>query len=137
MAADAVVVPDGKRAGRVTLATTLVSLLPPVAACLVVVVCFLLGVFSADAAANLILGILATAGLTTSGVFLAGKNTPTDQRATHVVAGEQPEVLPVDAPVPPVETQGRHAVVDSATPDAEDADSDLAALRVPEPGTSL
>lgn len=137
MAADAVVVPDGKRAGRVTLATTLVSLLPPVVACVVVVVCFLLGVFSAEAAANIILAILATAGLTTGGVFLAGKNTPTDQRATHVVAGEQPEVLPVDAPVPHVEAQGRHAVVDSATPDAEDADSDLAALRVPEPGTSL
>lgn len=79
MAAAVTTEPDGKSAGRVTMAATVASLIPPLAAAAVVIVCFLVGILGAEAAAAAILAILATAGFTTGAVFTTAKKTPTDQ----------------------------------------------------------
>lgn len=79
MAAAVTTEPDGRTAGRVTMAATVASLIPPLAAAAVVIVCFLVGILGAEAAAAAILAILATAGFTTGAVFTTAKKTPTDQ----------------------------------------------------------
>ena len=83
MAAEVTTEPSGKAAGRVTVAATLASLIPPLAAAVIVIACFLVGILSAEVAAASILAILATAGLTTSAVFTTAKRTPTDQVRVH------------------------------------------------------
>ena len=83
MAAAVTTEPDGKSAGRVTMAATVASLIPPLAAAAVVILCFVLGILDAEAAAAAILAILATAGFTTGAVFTTAKKTPTDQVMVH------------------------------------------------------
>lgn len=95
--------PSGKAAGRVTIVATLVSLLPPFAAVLVVVVCFLVGILNAETAGAVILGILATAGLTTGTVFTAAKKTPTDQ--ARLIWGSAPVTDVVTPPVAPLDPE--------------------------------
>lgn len=87
----------GNVAGRVTITTTLMSLLPPFAAIAVVVGCAMLGILDKETAGAVVLGILATAGLTTSTVFTTAKRTPTDQ--AKVIWGSAP-VSDVVTPVP-------------------------------------
>ena len=96
--------PSGKAAGRVTITTTLTSLIPPLFAILVVVVCALLDILDEETAGAVVLGVLATAGLTTGTVFATAKRTPTDQART--IWGSPPQVP--DAVTPPP-TGPRHA----------------------------
>jgi len=80
--------PSGKVAGRVTITTTLTSLIPPFAAVVVVVACALLDILEKETAGAVVLGILATAGLTTGTVYQTAKKTPTDQ--AKVIWGSTP-----------------------------------------------
>jgi hypothetical protein len=91
--------PTGKAAGRVTITSTLTSLILPFFAVLVVVVCALLHILSAETAGAVVLGILATAGLTTGTVFSTAKNTPTDQTKVVYSSGGYDQVVPEVAPV--------------------------------------
>lgn len=80
--------PTGNTAGRVTIWTTFASLIPPFAAIFAVVVCALLEILEKETAGAVVLGILATAGLTTSAVFTTAKKTPTDQ--ARIIWGSAP-----------------------------------------------
>ena len=144
MAAAVTTTPDGKTAGRVTMATTVASLVSPLAAAGVVIVCFLVGILDAEAAAAAILAILATAGLTTSAVFTTAKNTPTDQvvvrreiltaqegtaeekEAAAVAAAPQPAGVPGAVP----DGTGEHR----AAEDTASVGSTVAAVEPADPG---
>lgn len=89
--------PTGTAAGRVTIWTTFASLIPPLVAIFVVVVCALLEILEKETAGAVILGILATAGLTTGAVFTTAKKTPTDQ--ARLIWGSSP-VADVVTPPP-------------------------------------
>lgn len=123
MSASAVTDPSGKAAGRVTITSTLTSLIPPFFAIFVVVVLALLEIIDKETAGAIVLGILTTAGLTTGTVYQTAKKTPTDQYAvrTEVVAvpvepegakAEAAEQVAYEVPAEPVEPAGRH----TATP---------------------
>lgn len=88
--------PTGQAAGRVTIVTTLASLLPPVVATVIVAVCFTLGILDAGISAGLIIGILGTGIFTTGTVFKTAQKTPTDQVRMQTVLKEVE--VPVVAP---------------------------------------
>lgn len=69
-----------------------------------VVVCALLGILDEETTGAVVLGVLATAGLTRGTVFATAKRTPTDQ--TRLIWGSPPQVP--DAVTPPP-TGPRHA----------------------------
>lgn len=97
--------PSGKAAGRVTITTTLTSLIPPFATILVVVVVFILEIISAEVAGALILGILVNAGLTSGTVYQTAKKTPTDQARLLWSTGPVSDaVTPVVATLPDYNT---------------------------------
>lgn len=127
-----IIEPSGKAAGRVTIVATLVSLIPPFAAVLTVVVAFLLGILDAGTSGAVILGVLATAGLTSGSVFAAAKATPTDQ--AKVIWGSAPVadvVTPPTAPVvEPVEVDPAPVVEDEVpAPAGVDLAAEVAQVR--------
>lgn len=124
--------PDGKAAGRVTITTTLTSLIPPFFAVLVVVVCALLEIIDKETAGAVVLGILFTAGLTTGTVFTTAKKTPTDQVKTVYSSGGYDQVVPTVAAEPaPVVTEPVYTGSSAAAPAVElGTSSDGAAARM-------
>jgi len=115
MAASTITTPDGHTAGRVTIAATLVSLLPPLFAVAVLIGCFLVGIFDAETAATAILAVLATSGLTTGAVYAKAKATPTDQYATVE------RVVSVPAPDLEAKAAAAEATAHAVTPVIHDA----------------
>lgn len=107
--------PDGKAAGRVTITTTLTSLIPPFFAVFVVVVCALLDIIDKETAGAVVLGILFTAGLTTGTVFTTAKKTPTDQVKTVYSSGGYDQVVPEVAPALEPAPVGSTAVASDAS----------------------
>ena len=128
-----IVEPEGKAAGRVTITTTLTSLIPPFVAIFVVVGCALLEILSKETAGAVVLGILATAGLTTGTVYQTAKKTPTDQARTVWSSGPVADVVtPAQAPVTvdpdPAPADVPEAVTD---PVAGSLADEVAAVRTP------
>ncbi|RKQ36191.1 hypothetical protein C1C97_000450 [Kocuria tytonis] len=119
--------PTGNKAGRVTLATSLASLVPPLFAVVVVIACYLVGILSAEAAATCVLAVLATAGLTTGAVFTTGKKTPTDQVRTVSEVVTVPQQAPApEAVAVPEGTGGHRAAAGSTAAETTEAVPDLA-----------
>lgn len=118
--------PSGKAAGRVTITSTLTSLIPPFFAVLVVVLCAVLDILDNETAGAVVLGILFTAGLTSGTVFATAKNTPTDQREQVFSSGGYDQVVPDYVPPvysdpQPVTTGSSAVAVDSPLETSDDS----------------
>lgn len=74
--------PDGHAAGRVTIVTTLMSVLPTVVTCLIIVGATLAEIIPPEIALPLLLTSLAQGSATTGTVFETAKHTKTDQART-------------------------------------------------------
>lgn len=98
----------GNEAGRVTILTTLNSMLPVLFVVLVAVVAFLLGIISAEIAAAVLLTAIGQGTLTSGTVFTTAKKTKTDR--ADVVWGNPP-VSDVVHPVGPVVVESDEVVL--------------------------
>lgn len=110
--------PTGKAAGRVTIVTTLTSLIPPVVISGVLILCAVLNIISDETAGIAILTALGLGAATTGTVFGTAKNTKTDQAA--VIWGSAPvaDVVTPPLPVPVVEDETPVVSVPSMDDDA-------------------
>lgn len=88
--------PTGTTAGRVTIVTTLASLLPTIVVCAIIVIAFLVQMISAEIAAAMLLTALGLGPSISSTVFATAKKTPTDQ--ARLIWGSQPVSDAVTAP---------------------------------------
>ncbi|MFF0942677.1 hypothetical protein ACFYE2_00405 [Kocuria sp. CPCC 205300] len=114
--------PTGKAAGRVTIVTTLTSLIPPVVVSGVLILCAVLEIISHEVAGIAILTALGLGAATTGTVFSTAKHTKTDQAA--VVWGSPPvsdivtPSTPVSAPVVTEDAQDAVVVAEGTEGDA-------------------
>lgn len=106
--------PSGKEAGRVTIVTTLTSMLPTIFTCIMIVVEFLIGMISAEIAAAMLLTALGLGSAISGTVFGTPKHTPTDKGKTVYSSGGYDQVVPTTAPLP--DYNGIHGDVDYGAP---------------------
>jgi hypothetical protein len=125
--------PTGKEAGRVTIVTTLTSLIPPVAVSGVLILCAVLEIISHEVAGIAILTALGLGAATTGTVFTTAKHTPTDQKAvvfSSTLAGATGQTTP-ELPVHVEQDQpsGSHAIDVDEDPESPAAAQLRAELR--------